>query len=127
MAFGEIIIHSYLKVCLKALLIYQELGNHNKELELLVGIGLNYQKLGQLNQTIEFFERALNATRYLENRREEAQILVDLGEVYFQLGNLHHADSYLTKAEDFLLNLEKPWVESLVKRLKILRESLKRE
>ena len=110
-----------------ALSIYQELENHNKELELLVGIGLNYQKLGKLNQTIEFFERALNATRYLENRKEEAQILVDLGEVYFQLGNLDHADSYLTKAENFLLNLEKPWVESLVKRLKVLRESLKRE
>jgi len=98
--------------------------NDDKELELLVGIGLNYQKLGKLNQTIDYFERALKVSRYLENRREEARILVDLGEACYQLGNLDPADFYLTKAEGFLFNLEKPWVQSLVNRLKLLRDSL---
>ncbi|MCH8821823.1 tetratricopeptide repeat protein [Patescibacteria group bacterium] len=72
---------------LKALEIYREVKNHDKELELLVGIGLNYQKLGELNQTIEFFEHALKVSRYLENRKEEVRILVDLGDACYHLGN----------------------------------------
>jgi len=111
---------------LKAFAIYKELENHDKELELLVGIGLNYQKLGELNQTIEFFECALKVSRYLENRREEARILVDLGEACYHLGNLDDVDFYLTKAEDFLCNLEGPWVDSLVNRLKLLGKARNR-
>ena len=82
-------------------------------------------KNASIRMTIEFFEHALKVSRYMENRREEARILVDLGETCYQLGNLDPADFYLTKAERFLFNLEKPWVESLVNRLKLLRESLK--
>ena len=110
----------------KSLAIYKEFENHDKELELLVGIGLNYRKLGELNRTLEFFELALNVSRYLENRREEARILVDLGDVCYHLGYHERAEFYLTRAHDFLNNMEGPWVEFLWKRLKILRESLNR-
>ncbi len=112
---------------LKALAIYKDLENHDKELELLVGIGLNYQKLGKLKQTIEFLQQALQVSRYVENRREEARILVDLAEAFHHRGNLERVDFYLTQAEGFLFDLEKPWVDSLVKRLRLLRGSLKSE
>ncbi len=110
---------------LKALAIYKELENHEKELELFVGIGLNYQKLGELNKAVEFFENALKVSRYLENRKEEARIIVDLGENCHRLGKLDKADFYLTEAEGIVCHWEGAWVDSLVSRLKLLRESLK--
>ena len=109
---------------MKALEIYREVKNHDKELELLVGIGLNYQKLGELNQTIEFFEHALKVSRYLENRKEEVRILVDLGDACYHLGNHERIDFYLTRAECLLNIMEGPWVDFLWNRLKFLRESL---
>ena len=109
---------------LNALEIYKEIENHDKELELLVGIGLNYQKLGDLEQTLEFFKRALQVSRYLENRREEARIVVDLGETCYQLGHLEGVEFYLIAGEGLLCDLTEPWVDPLVNRLKSLRKSL---
>jgi tetratricopeptide (TPR) repeat protein len=48
----------------KALDVYQELKEYDKALELVVGIGLNYQKIGKLEKTCENLERALDASKY---------------------------------------------------------------
>ena len=82
--------------------IYQKLENLDKKLELLVGIGLNYQKLGNLEQMAGCLEKALEVTKYLENRKEEARILVDLGEAYFHRGNLEPSNACLDRAEEIL-------------------------
>jgi tetratricopeptide (TPR) repeat protein len=111
---------------LKALAIYREFENHDKELELLVGIGLNYQKSGELEQATEYLELALKAAKYLENRKEEAHVLVDLAEVCGRLENPKRAEVYLNGAEEILNARMKPWAVALRQRLTELQNSLKR-
>lgn len=111
---------------LKALTICREFEDHDKELELLVGIGLNYQKSGDLQQTAEYLEQALQVAKYLENRKEEAHLLMDLGEAYNQLQNSERVAFYLDRAEEALSLHEESWVAPLKKRLKALRNSLRR-
>ena len=62
---------------------YRKLENHDKQLELLVGIALNYQKLGQWQKTTDSLNQALDIAKYLENRKEELHIRLDLVESYF--------------------------------------------
>ncbi|MCZ6540644.1 MAG: hypothetical protein O6704_03240 [Nitrospinae bacterium] len=94
---------------------------------MLVGIGLNYQKLGELERTAEFFENALDAARYLENRKEEAHILVDLGDAYTRLENPQHVSLHLSRAEKILSGREEPWAVSLKSRLAAVRDSIHRK
>jgi tetratricopeptide (TPR) repeat protein len=111
---------------LKALTIYREFENHEKELELLVGIGLNYQKSGELEQTAEYLELALKAAKYLENRKEEAYILADLTEAYGHLENPERAHIHLIRAEEILSHRNESWATVLNDRFIALRDSLNR-
>ena len=99
------------------------MNNDDKELELLVGIGLNYQKLGEMNQTASFLEQAWEASKRLENRNEEARVLVDLAETYSQLRNPERVHDCLQRAEEILNRMEEPWVVSWKHRLISLKDA----
>jgi len=92
-------------------------------LELLVGIGLNYQKLGQYEPATAFFVQALATAKYVENRKEEAHILIDLAETYHQLGDTEHLKPILKQAEEILDIYNAAWTPSLKNRLNILKGS----
>jgi len=109
---------------LKALTIYREFEDHEKELELLVGIGLNYKKTGELERTVECLIQALQVARYLEDRKEEAYILVDLTETFCHMGNTESAQTYLDKAEKILTQRKESWAIALNDRFTALRDSL---
>ncbi|MDC0205677.1 tetratricopeptide repeat protein [Nitrospinae bacterium] len=106
---------------LKALENYRELEDHDKQLELLVGIGLNHYKLEQWEKTTEYLLPALDAAKYLENRKEEVQILIDLAESYEKLGKKELVKSHLDQAEDTLNITDENWCSSLMRRIKLLR------
>ena len=106
---------------LKALENYRELEDHDKQLELLVGIGLNHYKLEQWEKTTEYLLPALDTAKYLENRKEEVQILIDLAESYEKLGKKELVKSHLDQAEDRLNITDENWCSSLMRRIKILR------
>ena len=112
---------------LKALAIYREFENYEKELELLVGIGLNYQKTGAWEQGVEYLEQALQASKYTENRKEEAYILLDLTEAYCRLGNSERAHIHMSRAEELLNHQEESWAITLNHRFIGLRDSLNRK
>lgn len=112
---------------IKALDVYQELKDHDKALELLVGIGLNYQKLGDIEKTCEYLERALDTAKYVENRREEASLLVDLSEIYFQMGSHEQVKQYLNQVEEILKLQNESWADSLKQRIIHLREESNHE
>ncbi len=109
---------------LKALEIYREFEDHEKELELLVGIGLNYQKLGESDRTTEYLEAALNVSKYLENRKEEVHLLVDLGGAFLNLKNYERVKFYLDRADKILVYYQEPWALNLKDRIIKLRLSM---
>jgi len=105
----------------KALKNYQELEDHDKQLELMVGIGLNYYKLKQWGKTVEYLHLALDVAKYVENRKEEAQILIDLAESYKKLDKKELAKSHLDQAEESLNTTNENWRASLMRRIEFLR------
>ena len=102
---------------------YRELEDNDKQLELLIGIGLNYRKLKQWGKAIECFEQALGISKYIENRKEETQIRVDLAEIFFQIEKRDLALSQIEEAEEGLKNIKTAWSTSLVRRIESLRNS----
>ncbi len=105
----------------KALENYREFEDYDKQLELLVGIGLNYQKLEQWEKAIECLEQALEIAKYIENRKEETQIRVDLAESFFKLGKRDLATAQINKAEEDLKITQAAWSASLMRRIEILK------
>jgi len=99
------------------------LEDHDKQLELLVGIGLNYSKLGQWEKTIDCLSQALDVAKYLENRKEEAQVRLDLAESFFKLDKRDLAILHLNKAEEILKVHREAWPASLIRRIDRLRNS----
>lgn len=109
---------------LKALLSYREQEDHDKELELLVGIGLNHKKLEQWEEAASYFVQALSTAKYVENRKEESYILLDLAETYFQAGDKQKIKPALEQAEESLNARDTSWTPPLKKRLHNLKKSL---
>ncbi|MDC0946379.1 tetratricopeptide repeat protein [Nitrospinaceae bacterium] len=107
----------------KALESYRELEDDDKQLELLVGIGLNYRKLEQWEKAIECLEQALAIAKYIEHRKEEIQIRVDLAEIFFKIEKHDLAISQIEEVEMDLKNIKAAWSTSLMRRIKSLRNS----
>ena len=105
----------------KALESYRELEDDDKQLELLVGIGLNYRKLEQWEKAIECLEQALAIAKYIEHRKEEIQIRVDLAEIFFKIEKHDLAISQIEEVEMDLKNIKAAWSTSLMRRIKSLR------
>ena len=105
----------------KALESYRELEDDDKQLEVLVGIGLNYRKLEQWEKAIEFLEQALAIAKYIEHRKEENQIRVDLAEIFFKIEKRDLGISQIEEAEMDLKNIKAAWSTSLMRRIKSLR------
>ena len=89
---------------------------------MLVGIGLNYKKIGQWEKAIECFEQAFNIAKYNENRKEETQIRVDLAEVFIKLEKRDLAISQIEEAEKDVKYLNTTWSQSLMRRIESLRD-----
>jgi tetratricopeptide (TPR) repeat protein len=115
----ELAINCYLK----ALASYRNLDNHEKQLELLVGICLNYRKLKQWKKTLDFCIQALDEAKYLENRKEEVQLRVDLAETYCNLDKREFAKSQLRLVEESLKSIPESLSALLQRRVDELRTS----
>ena len=105
----------------KALESYRELEDDDKQLELLVGIGLNYRKLEQWEKAIECLEQALAIAKYIEHRKEEIQIRVDLAEIFFKIEKRDLAIPQIEGAEKDLKYFNNAWSKSLMRRIESLR------
>jgi tetratricopeptide (TPR) repeat protein len=105
----------------KALEFYRKLENYDKQLELLVGIGLNYRKIEQWEKTIECFEQAFKIAKYNENRKEETHIRVDLEKVFIKVDKRDLAILQIEEAEKDIKYLKTNWSQSLLRRIESLR------
>ena len=108
----------------KALSGYRKLENHDKQLELLVGIALNYQKLGQWQKTTDSLNQALDIAKYLENRKEELHIRLDLVESYFAQSKKDLAIHQLNKVEESLKISDNRLPSPLIHRIDLLRNRI---
>ena len=105
----------------KAFECYRELEDCEKQLELLIGIGLNYRKLENWETAIDCFQKALEIAKYIENRKEQIHIRVDLAEVFFKLQKQNLANEQMDQAEKDLKFSKAIWTDSLTRRLEVLR------
>jgi len=105
----------------KALESYRALENDDKQLELLVGIGLNYRKLEQWEKALEYFDQAFKVSKYNENRKEGTQIRVDLAEVFIKLDKHDLAILQIEEAEKDLKYFNTAWSQSLMRRIESLK------
>jgi len=108
----------------KALAHYRELEDHDKELELLVGIGLNQQKTGAWRTAAQTLEEALASAKFVENRKEEARVRVDLAETYIEVQEPGRARDHLTAAQEILNRFEADWTRPWKSRIHSLRSAL---
>ncbi len=108
----------------KALSIFRELEDPEKQLELLVGIALNHQKIDNLQPAQECLRQALNLALYLEDRREEARISVDLAEICCALDSRIRAQGHLNRAEEIFSATTEPWADSWKQRIHALRRRM---
>jgi tetratricopeptide (TPR) repeat protein len=105
---------------LKALKSCRQQEDHDKELELLVGIGLNYKKMEEWEQATNYLNSALGKSAFVENRKEEAHILIDLAECYHKLGKTEQLRPVLKCAKETLSARNTAWAYHLIQRMSIL-------
>ena len=78
----------------RALKIYQQSQNPQKEGEALGNLGLAYRDIGEYQKAIDYQKQAWKIFRQLKNRRAEGQLLGNLGNVYLVLGDYKQAQEY---------------------------------
>jgi tetratricopeptide (TPR) repeat protein len=81
----------------QALPIQQKL-DHKEEAETLDYMGIAYEKLTKMPESLEYFERELVVRRELSDRRGEGATLTDIGEVYIDQGKLEQGLETLNEA-----------------------------
>jgi len=79
----------------QALVIYQELTDHNGEADSLYNMGNAYDSLGQYAKAIEFLEHSLSIYRIIPDRNGKANSLNVLGVVYNHQGQYAKAIEFL--------------------------------
>jgi tetratricopeptide (TPR) repeat protein len=75
-----------------------EIGDRRGEGNLLDNLGVAYYSLGQVEQAVEYYQKALEIAREIGDRRGEGSALGNLGIAYADLGQVEQAVEYYQKA-----------------------------
>lgn len=95
----------------KALVLWQELGDREKECAILNSLGAVYRDLGQKEQGQKSLLKALDLSRELGNRREESRALTNLAIIYNDFGKKEQARAYCEQALAIYSDLVDLWGE----------------
>ena len=71
--------------------IFREIKDRRGEGHTLGNLGVQYYRLGQSQQAIEYHQQALAIARKIKDRRNQTNELINLGEVYHDLGQYEQA------------------------------------
>lgn len=88
----------------EGLKLAQQVEGETTSVELMIGMGLAAQRLGRPEETIEYFEAALDFSSGPKGmsagliRRYRPTIYVSLGDAYYQRQDFEHAEKYLKEA-----------------------------
>jgi CHAT domain-containing protein/uncharacterized protein HemY len=69
----------------KCLVVFQKIGNRQKEVEIILAIADVYKEQEQYPQTLKHYQQALAITRNVKNRSSEASILQMVGGIHQKL------------------------------------------
>ncbi|WP_035152507.1 CHAT domain-containing protein [Calothrix sp. 336/3] len=81
-----------------ALILWQKVGDKERQAFVLVGIGAIYNSLGEKQKALEFYNPALPLLRAVGDRAGEATILTSIGSVYNDLGEKQKALEFFQQA-----------------------------
>ncbi|NJM60657.1 MAG: CHAT domain-containing protein [Oscillatoriales cyanobacterium RU_3_3] len=78
--------------------IYQQLGNVEEEANALNRMGFIAKRSGEIQQALDYYNRALLQIQNLADRPKEAVILNNIGALYYALGEQQQAINYYDRA-----------------------------
>jgi tetratricopeptide (TPR) repeat protein len=89
----------YFDLSIKELKTAEKLTNNKADLGVIYSyIGVDYNNLGDLNNALLYYDRALEIERDLNNKEGESKALSNIGEIYRNQGNYDKALEYYNKS-----------------------------
>ena len=82
----------------EALVLYQEIGDHQKEAELLNSLGIAYFFTGQYQIAIDYCQQSLKIQKEISDRTGEADSLINIGNAFYSSGKYDVAIDYYQKS-----------------------------
>ena len=89
----------------KALKLYKKLGNHREEANMLIMIGICYNRTGSVNKALEFFNESLEISEALQDLVLLTENYMNLGYVHTKLKNYDDAIHYNSESVHYAINL----------------------
>jgi len=80
------------------LIAAKKMKNQQDEGDFSTSIGLAYHSLGQMDNAIKYYQKALAIQKKIGSRRAEGFVLGDLGIAYYSLGQMDNAIKYQKQA-----------------------------
>ncbi len=82
----------------RALGLYRELRDREREADALTAVGAAYSDIGQGEKAIGYYEQALAVRREIKDRRGEADAVIKLGLAYMDMNEYERAIGYYEQA-----------------------------
>lgn len=89
-----------------ALALFKVEDKDNRKFDLQVKLGDLYEKVGDIDRSIEYFKRAYNTSVLLEDKKYQVDALVKITEAFFYKGELETSLKYAEEAEELLKNVD---------------------
>ena len=87
------------KLSIKELKIAEKLANNKSDLLAIYSyMGLNYERLGDSNNALLYYDKQLKMARDLNNKEEESKALNNIAGIYNNQGNYNKAIDYYNKS-----------------------------
>lgn len=89
-----------------ALALFKVEDKDNRKIDLQVRLGDLYEKVGNIDKSIEYFKRAYNTSVLLEDKKYQVDALVKITEAYFYKGEVETSLKHAEEAEELLKNVD---------------------
>ena len=67
-----------------------------------IELGNNFRTMGNLDESLKYFEAALDNSMFLKNKVFQVDALCNISDIYFEKGELPTATSYTDRADEIL-------------------------
>ena len=89
-----------------ALELFKADDKDNRKFDLQVKLGDLYEKIGNINRSIEYFKSSYDTAVLLEDKKKQVDALVKITEAYFYKGEVESSLKYAEEVEELLKNVD---------------------